>query len=175
MLLQVNPKEEWNGEYSLLTKIWGKWFGEMGISNYRFIKDDNINEVKESLEKFMDIKLAGKTVAEHWTRIDTIDSTLLPKPAAAKEKNNIPTVAATSLQTEKKKTAVSALAHTATAPDESGAGELNAKKKDNPAGKKAVTAGNDDILKDGTPASGFNTGIKKDQKKEPFITGRRNR
>jgi hypothetical protein len=48
VLLQVNPKEEWNGEYSLITKIWGKWFTEMGISNYRFIKDDNPGRMEKN-------------------------------------------------------------------------------------------------------------------------------
>jgi len=48
----------------------------MGVSNYRFIKDDNVNEVKESLEKFMDTRIAGKILPEQWTKITTIDSSL---------------------------------------------------------------------------------------------------
>ncbi|MBS1565798.1 MAG: hypothetical protein JST39_15525, partial [Bacteroidetes bacterium] len=35
VVLELNPREDWNDEYSLLTKIWGKWLGEQGISNYR--------------------------------------------------------------------------------------------------------------------------------------------
>jgi hypothetical protein len=81
VVLQVNPKEDWNGEYSLLTKIWGKWFAEMGIGNYRFIKDDNVNEVKESMEKFMDTKIAGKISNVPWTKITTVDSSMMTIPA----------------------------------------------------------------------------------------------
>jgi len=69
VLLEINPKEDWNDEYSLLTKIWSKWLGEMGISSYRFIKDDNINEVKESLEKFIPARLSGKATAVDWRMV----------------------------------------------------------------------------------------------------------
>jgi hypothetical protein len=77
VLLQVNPKDNWNEEYNLLTKIWGKWFNEMGITTYRFIKDDNINEVRESIEKFMQVKIAGRVDSVSWQSIATIDSTLV--------------------------------------------------------------------------------------------------
>ena len=84
VLLEINPREDWADEYSLLTKIWGKWLGEMGISSYRFIKDDNINEVKESLEKFIPAKLAGKAKPVDWKMVtDTNPAlTIHPEPAA---------------------------------------------------------------------------------------------
>lgn len=69
VLLQINPKGEWSGEYSLLTKIWGKWFKEMGINSYHFIKEDNINEVRESIEKFMQIKMSAKIDLIPWVPI----------------------------------------------------------------------------------------------------------
>ena len=178
VLLQVNPREEWNGEYSLLTKIWGKWFAEMGISNYRFIKDDNVNEVKESMEKFMDVKVAGKPVAVQWTKITTIDSNLFALPdVPVKEKTAAALPATTTVVTEKKPVTTSPVitrnTHDAGAPDESDAGILTGKKKDNPAVKKSTAKDDDDILKDGTPANGFNTGIKKESKKEPLtISGK---
>jgi hypothetical protein len=178
VLVQVNPKDDWSGEYSLLTKIWGKWFTEMGISNYRFIKDDNINEVKESLEKFMDTKIAGKTVPEQWTKITAVDSSLMALPPAAAGKTGTPHTADAVMVTPKKAAADTTKkttgAHDA-APDESDAGILTGKKKDNTAVKKPALKDDDDILKDGTPTSGFNTGIKKDAKKEPIVTGRHNR
>ena len=181
VLLQVNPKDEWNGEYSLLTKIWGKWFTEMGISNYRFIKDDNISEVKESLEKFMDIKIAGKTIPERWIKITTVDSSMMILPVAAEEKvlTDLPLPPAAVVAPGKKTAADNKTnvqnTQEVTAPDESDAGILTGKKKDNTAAKKPVAKDNDDILKDGTPVNGFNTGIKKESKKDPLITGRHNR
>ena len=51
-------------------------------------------------------------------------------------------------------------------PDESDAGILTGKKKDNAPLKKKVSKREDDILNDGTPANGFNTGIKKDTKRK---------
>ncbi len=83
VLLEINPKEEWSDEYVLLTKIWGKWFSEMGISSYRFIKDDNINEVKESLEKFIPAKLGGKAMPVSWKMVTDTDPTLRLAPDAA--------------------------------------------------------------------------------------------
>ncbi|MFT3932958.1 MAG: hypothetical protein QM726_05020 [Chitinophagaceae bacterium] len=186
VLLQVNPKDDWNGEYSLLTKIWGKWFTEMGISNYRFIKDDNVNEVKESLEKFIDVKVAGKITTIPWTKITTIDSSLMQSATetqTAKEKipaheTITPVTNAVAPPSEEKKI-TTAISNTTLSPsvkkpavvepgvpDESDASILTGKKKDNTAVKSNV--GKDDILSDGTPANGFNTGIKKDNKKEPL-------
>lgn len=170
VLLQVNPKEDWNGEYSLMTKIWGKWFTEMGISNYRFIKDDNVNEVKESMEKFMEVKIPGKPATMAWTKITTVDSSLATAPASvklpAKEKTGYPALplpAATAPAT--KKSAPTSTARTAVypeLPDESDAGILTGKKKDNTPVKKKAAKSEDDILHDGTPANGFNTGIRKE-------------
>jgi hypothetical protein len=177
VLLQVNPKDDWNGEYSLLTKIWGKWFTEMGVSNYRFIKDDNVNEVKESLEKFMDTRIAGKSVPEQWTKITTIDSSLV-LPVTEKEKTGTGT---TAIPVPGKKPVADGkkitqpVSNAVLPPDESDASILTGKKKDKLIVKKPLAGTDDDILKDGTPANGFNTGIKKETKTAPVVTGRRNR
>ncbi|HTE13228.1 MAG TPA: hypothetical protein VK645_19750 [Chitinophagaceae bacterium] len=85
ILLQVNPKEGWNGEYSLLTKIWDKWFTEMGISNYSFIKNDSTNKVKEMLGKLMNVKIDSTTTSEQWAQITTADSSLRMDIAADKK------------------------------------------------------------------------------------------
>ena len=76
VLLEVNPKQDWNGEYKLLTRIWGKWFNEMGIDNYCFIKNDNINEVRESMEKFMQVKITGKIETASWASVTVADSAM---------------------------------------------------------------------------------------------------
>jgi len=167
VLLQVNPKEDWNGEFGLLTKIWGKWFAEMGISNYRFIKDDNINEVKESLEKFMDVKIAGKTLPERWTKITTIDSSMTSLPAAAAV---IPEPEPIHITLEKKTSAAAKIPQTAThevlPPDESDASILTGKKKVNPAVKRLNNKDNEDILKDASIINGFHSGKDKEIKKK---------
>jgi len=167
VLLQVNPKEDWNGEFGLLTKIWGKWFTEMGISNYRFIKDDNINEVKESLEKFMDVKIAGKTLPERWTKITTIDSSMTTQPAAAAV---IPEPEPIHITLEKKTSAAAKIPQTAThevlPPDESDASILTGKKKVNPAVKRLNNKDNEDILKDASIINGFHSGKDKEIKKK---------
>ncbi|HEY0679404.1 MAG TPA: hypothetical protein VGD17_14060 [Chitinophagaceae bacterium] len=77
VLLEINPKPEWNGEYKLLTRIWQKWFNEMGIDSCSFIKNDNISEVKESIEKFMQVKISGKVEPATWTYVARKDSSLL--------------------------------------------------------------------------------------------------
>jgi hypothetical protein len=176
VLLQVNPREEWNGEYSLMTKIWGKWFTEMGISNYRFIKDDNVNEVKESMEKFMEVKIAGKPATIAWTKITSVDSSLLEQPAGLSVKDKrvsrtLPIVTTTTNNIPKKRPASPPVTAARTLPeqgipDESDAGVLTGKKKDNAPLKKKVSKREDDLLNDGTPANGFNTGIKKDTKRK---------
>jgi hypothetical protein len=175
VLLQVNPKEDWNGEYALLTKIWGKWFAEMGINNYRFIKDDNINEVRESIEKFMQVKIAGRIEPVQWTKITQVDSSLAAQPLSSKEKNEpitftrMPAVVNTDKKTGD---AVKPVAHGTSdvlPPDETDADFLPVKKKDNAAvNASPITATKDDsdILKDVTPKKGFNTGIKKNGKKK---------
>lgn len=73
VLLEVNPKDDWPGEYTLLTDIWGKWLKEMGVESFSFIKDDNVNEVNESIEKLLQVRLPGipKTLA--WTAVTDID------------------------------------------------------------------------------------------------------
>ena len=166
VLLQVNPREDWNGEYSLLTKIWGKWFAEMGISNYRFIKDDNVHEVKESMEKFMDTKVAGRISPVPWTKITTIDSSMMtiPVPVATE----LPPAVNVILEKKTISAAKTPITRTPEVlpPDESDAGILVGKKKDKPAVKRSNSKDDDDILKDGTPANGFNTGIKKEPKKK---------
>lgn len=170
VLLQVNPKEDWNGEYSLMTKIWGKWFAEMGISNYRFIKDDNVNEVKESMEKFMEVKIPGKPVTMAWTKITTTDSSMITPTGnllPAKEKA-IPAALPIIKKPATTVTSTARIVSYPEVPDESDAGMLTGKKKANPPVKKKAAKPEDDILHDGTPANGFNTGIKKD-------AGRKNR
>jgi len=77
VLLQMDPNQEWPGEYSLLTRIWSKWFKEMNIDTFSFIKNDNIGEVRESMEKFLQIKLNGKVEPAVWTAIELPDSTSL--------------------------------------------------------------------------------------------------
>jgi hypothetical protein len=48
----------------------------MGITSYSFIKDDNINEVDESLEKLMQVHLPASTKAVSWKPVTEIDSLL---------------------------------------------------------------------------------------------------
>jgi hypothetical protein len=81
VLLQVNPSQDWPDEYPLLTRIWGKWFKEMSIDSFDFIKNDNIAEVRESLQKFMKVKLMGKIEDASWTTISIPDSTQLADAA----------------------------------------------------------------------------------------------
>jgi hypothetical protein len=81
VLLEVNPNSEWSAEYSLLTKIWSKWFEEMGITDYHFIKSENINEVKESMEKCMAVKINEKIEVE---KIDIAFADVIGKDAGSK-------------------------------------------------------------------------------------------
>jgi len=71
VLLEINPKGDWNGEYKLLTRIWSKWFREMGVDSCGFIKNDNISEIKESMEKFMQVKIPGKVEPASWAFVTT--------------------------------------------------------------------------------------------------------
>ena len=169
VLLEINPKEELNGEFNLLTRIWSKWFAEMGIRTFRFIKDDNINEVRESIEKFMDVKIAGKIEPVQWAKVSDIDSNQVVLSAASGENNTLRF--STPLIRNSKNINHSAKPLRATKevlpPDETDADFLPAKKKDEPEVKNipAVIEKDDgDILKDGTPKKGFNTGIKKNKK-----------
>jgi hypothetical protein len=173
VVLQVNPKEEWNGEYSLLTKIWGKWFTEMGIRNYRFIKNDNVNEVKESMEKFMEVKVPGKPLSIAWTKINTIDSGLLKATIEAEQATKagalpvkLASPAQKKLNTQPPAAGIANNLRETAAADDPETG-ISVKKKANATAKKTA-ASNDDILKDAAASNGFNTGIKKETKKEPL-------
>jgi hypothetical protein len=75
IVLELNPKEDWTGEYNLLTTIWSKWFNEMGIKSYAFIKDDNINEINESIEKLLKVKLpsSANISSISWTPVTDTD------------------------------------------------------------------------------------------------------
>lgn len=75
IVLELNPKDDWTGEYNLLTTIWSKWFNEMGIKSYAFIKDDNINEINESIEKLLKVKLpsSANISAISWTPVTDTD------------------------------------------------------------------------------------------------------
>jgi hypothetical protein len=75
IVLELNPKDDWTGEYNLLTSIWSKWFNEMGIKSYAFIKDDNINEINESIEKLLKVKLpsSANITSISWTPVTDTD------------------------------------------------------------------------------------------------------
>jgi hypothetical protein len=75
IVLELNPKDDWTGEYNLLTTIWSKWFNEMGIKSYAFIKDDNINEINESIEKLLKVKLpsSANITSVSWTPVTESD------------------------------------------------------------------------------------------------------
>lgn len=177
VLLEVNPKQDWNGEYSLLTKIWGKWFNEMGITNYRFIKDDNINEVRESIEKFTQVKIEGKAENVLWTKITDKDTSMIAAPVD-KHATVKTTPVLTHVESNPAKKPLEtdpvipkkALSNTndILPPNESDADFLTTpKKKDNTANKPSATSSKDDndILKDAAPKKGFNTGLKKKKNK----------
>jgi hypothetical protein len=87
IVLELNPKDDWTGEYNLLTTIWSKWFNEMGIKSYAFIKDDNINEINESIEKLLKVKLpsSANITSISWTPVTESDPEITK---AAKNKAN---------------------------------------------------------------------------------------
>lgn len=87
IVLELNPKDDWTGEYNLLTTIWSKWFNEMGIKSYAFIKDDNINEINESIEKLLKVKLpsSANITSVSWTPVTDTDPEIAK---AAKNKQN---------------------------------------------------------------------------------------
>jgi len=104
VLLQMNPSQEWPEEYPLLTKIWSKWFKEMGIDTFSFIKNDNIGEVTESLGKFIDIKPGGNVASVAWTAIELPDSNAIAqKNSNSLDKKNGPAEVILSAQPIKKK------------------------------------------------------------------------
>ena len=177
VLLEINPREQWTGEYNLLTKIWSKWFQEMGIPAYRFIKDDNINEVRESIEKFMQIRITAKITPTRWTKVLDTDSSMIPEGIATEQRQK-PAAPVVAVTKKKKSSAAVKSSDDVLPPMETEADLLLLKKKDEPAitptteNKVRVvknTAGptaEGDILSDGTPRKGFNTGIKKEKKKQ---------
>ncbi len=87
VVLEMNPSQNWNGEYGLLTKIWSKWFKEMGIEQFHFIKNENINEVKESIENFMQLKIVGKIEVE---KQDLVFDTVILQKSIAKPNVKLP-------------------------------------------------------------------------------------
>ncbi|WP_207510862.1 hypothetical protein [Longitalea luteola] len=90
VVLELNPKDDWTGEYNLLTTIWSKWFTEMGIKSYAFIKDDNINEINESIEKLLKVKLpsSANITSVSWTPVTDVDPEIT-KAARSKPKAEI--------------------------------------------------------------------------------------
>jgi hypothetical protein len=38
VLRQMDPSQEWPGEFPLLTRIWGKWFKEMSIDTFSLLR-----------------------------------------------------------------------------------------------------------------------------------------
>jgi hypothetical protein len=165
VLLEINPKPEWNGEYNLLTRTWSKWFTEMGITNYRFVKDDNINEVKESLEKFMKTTIAQKIAPVSWTPVTTDDDTetvpamptAITVPAGNANKNSA--VIRPLVQSRKP-----VINTTTDESEEAMAATISKKKEAVPVKPVAAPKKEDDILNDAAPKKGFNTGIKKNKK-----------
>ena len=93
VVLQLNPKEGWKDEYNLLTKIWDKWFTEMGITNYTLIKQDSSSSIaKASLARAMNIKIDTTSATEQWTQIKlvtTSDSFIIKMVAAEKKAADI--------------------------------------------------------------------------------------
>jgi hypothetical protein len=86
IVLELNPKDDWTGEYNMLTTIWSKWFTEMGIKSFAFIKDDNINEINESIEKLLKVKLPSSANINSisWYPVTDVD------PELAKAAKNRP-------------------------------------------------------------------------------------
>jgi hypothetical protein len=168
ILLQVNPKDDWTGEYALMTKIWSKWLTEMGITNFRFIKDENINEVRESVEKFMQVKIAGKVESVPWTKITEKDSSILvqhtkTEVGATNSKAILPATVNTIKPATIAEKKIIRNTEDVLPLDESDTEIFTSKKKDKPVThitNSAPSINDSDILKDATPKKGFNTGIK---------------
>jgi len=76
ILLELNPRDDWSGEYTLMTDIWSKWFKEMDINSYSFVKDENIEEINERIEKLMQVKLISNSQPVSWTPVKDIDTVL---------------------------------------------------------------------------------------------------
>lgn len=82
ILLELNPKDDWSGEYTLMTDIWSKWFKEMDINSFAFVKDENIEEINERIEKLMQVKLISNSQPVSWTPVKDIDTALAAAWAA---------------------------------------------------------------------------------------------
>jgi hypothetical protein len=174
VLLQLNPKTDWNGEYVLLTKIWGKWLEEMGIRSYHFIKEDNINEVRESIEKFMQIKMSAKVEVIPWTPITGRDLTNVYTNNNTTTTVTFSTVSANAASApvteeaslSKKWVPASGPASSnppKQLPEAENDGYTAIPSKDPSTAKPSFqkTKKDDDILNDAGPRKGFNTGLKK--------------
>jgi hypothetical protein len=95
VLLELKPKEDWPGEYTLLTDIWSKWLKEMGITSFSFVKDDNINEVNESIEKLLQVRLPNNKQTVQWTAVTETDPMIAAADSAWQAaKKKVPTTAA---------------------------------------------------------------------------------
>lgn len=53
LVLEVNPSAANAGDYSILEAYWGKWFEEMGVTNYRFLKTDIPANTRETIMRFL--------------------------------------------------------------------------------------------------------------------------
>lgn len=104
IVLELNPKDDWTGEYSMLTTIWSKWFTEMGIKSFAFVKDDNINEINESIEKLLKVKLpsSANISSISWYPVTDTD------PEIAKAAKNRPSVTSTAPADEPEESAPAA-------------------------------------------------------------------
>jgi len=148
----------------------------MGIRQFRFIKDDNISEVKESIEKFMEIKIAGKITPSQWTKVMDIDSTLLPNSYTTETTRELVVFPPTAKKINIKNSAgVTPRVYKIPIHEESEADMLVFKKKESPqrVQEKGIESrqqpqnhDDGDILSDGTPRKGFNTGIRQTKKKQ---------
>lgn len=85
IVLQLTPREGWSGEYALLSKIWAKWFAEMGITQYSLVKNDSIISVKETLAKLMHVKISDTALAEKWAPVTNSDSAANARLATEKK------------------------------------------------------------------------------------------
>jgi hypothetical protein len=180
VLLQINPKPDWSGEYSLLTKIWSKWFNEMGITSYHFIKEENINEIRESMEKFMQVKMSAKVDLIPWvpitdrqvTNVYTKDNTTTTITFSTVSANTAAVPMVGALPQRKWSTHKEHMPANQIQQNASSEAPLHDEKEEDvatgpqkpsvpisPRSSKAKKE--DDILNDSDPTKGFNTGIKK--------------
>jgi hypothetical protein len=167
ILLELNPKEDWSNEYSLLTKIWAKWLGEMSINTFRFVKNENINETRESIEKFMSVQLAQKAELVPWEPVPlSPQNATVSRPASVITQVNEP-AQKTVTRSISKPVTISKDPERDILPPNENMEDVGVKKKSNVAPLK--TSNNrkedNDILSDGTPKKGFNTGIRKNNRK----------